>query len=63
MLFSPNTPEVVKLMEQVAEKLGIGNANFSAVEDEEAIIKAYEEDFESVYMGIVFESTDKKGVR
>ena len=50
-------------MEQVAENLGPGNANFSAVEDEEAILKAYESDFESVYMGIVFESTGNNGVR
>ena len=44
-------------MKKVGETLGPNMANFTAVADEDEILRRYEANFSSVYMGIVFDIT------
>ena len=50
-------------MRKVEETLGPNIASFSAVADEDEILRRYEANFSTVYMGIVFNITAAKDLR
>ena len=50
-------------MRKVEETLGPNIASFSAVADEDEILRQYEANFSTVYMGIVFDITARKDLR
>ena len=50
-------------MAKVEESLGPNMASFTAAADEEEILRRYEANFSSVYMGIVFNITTGKDLR
>ena len=50
-------------MRNVEETLGPNIASFSTVADEDEILRRYEANFSSVYMGIVFDITAGKDLR
>ena len=50
-------------MKKVGETLGPNMANFTPVADEDEILRWYEANFSSVYMGIVFDITTGKDLR
>ena len=51
------------LMQKVGEALGPNMASFTAVADEDEILRRYEANFSTVYMGIVFNITTEKDLR
>ena len=50
-------------MRKVEETLGPNIASFSPVADEDEILRRYEANFSTVYMGIVFNITAAKDLR
>ena len=64
IVYAPdNDTAIGNLMRNVEETLGPNIASFSAVADEDEILRRYEANFSSVYMGIVFDITAGKDLR
>ena len=59
IVYAPNdNPIIGNLMQKVEAALGTNMARFSAVADEDEILRRYEANFSTVYMGIVFNITN-----
>ena len=64
IVYTPgNDTAIGNLMRNVEKALGPNIASFSAVADEDEILRRYEANFSSVYMGIVFDITAGKDLR
>ena len=64
IVYSPdNDQTITNLMKKVEETLGPNMASFTAVADEDEILRRYEANFSAVYMGIVFNITTGKDLR
>ena len=64
IVYSPdNDQTITSLMKNVEETLGPNMASFTAVADENEILRHYEANFSTVYMGIVFTNTTGKDLR
>lgn len=58
IVYAPDDPTITNLMQKVEKALGPAAASFTGVADEGEILKRYEADFSTVYMGIVFNITN-----
>ena len=64
IVYSPdNDQTITSLMKNVEETLGPNMASFTPVADEDEILRRYEANFSTVYMGIVFNITTEKDLR